>query len=59
MKEIERKACELIVKTSRKELAKQLGIDFRTLISRLDVGGWKKIEEEVINELYDKLIDKK
>lgn len=51
MQEIEKKVFELIVKLTRQKLAKELGIDHRTLKSRIEKGGWLKSEIEIIDRL--------
>jgi len=51
MKELEEKVYNLIGKNGKLKTAKMLEINFRTLTSRLDKGGWTKSEEEKINQL--------
>lgn len=53
MKELEDKVYILMGKHGRVEAAKMIGVSFATLISRLEKGGWKYTEIELINKLSD------
>jgi hypothetical protein len=54
-KDLESKVYELIGRTSKKEVGKLLGIDFRSLEKRLQNGVWKKSEIEIINKEHEKI----
>lgn len=54
-KDLENKVYGLIGRTSRKEFAKLLGIDFRSVEKRLQSGVWKKSEIELINKEHEKV----
>lgn len=51
MKQIEEMVYKIIGKTSKKALAKELGINFNTLASRMKKGGWLNSEIEIIERL--------
>jgi len=51
MKELEDKVYILIGKQGRLKVAEMLGMNFRTLTSRLENGRWKKSEIEAIEKL--------
>jgi len=57
-KELEDKVYSLIGRTSKKEVGKLLGIDFRSLERRLQNGVWKKSEIELINKEYETINEK-
>lgn len=52
MERIEEMVFSIIGKTSKKQLAEELGMTFNTLMSRIVKGGWLKSEIEVIERLY-------
>jgi len=53
MEHIEKIVYEIIGKTSKLKLSKELGITRNTLDSRLKKGGWLKTEIEIIVKLYN------
>jgi len=53
MKEIEKKVYELIGRTSKKQLCKELNITLPTLELRIENGRWKKTEIEIIERLTE------
>lgn len=53
MEKLERMVNEIIGRTSKKSLAKELGISYNTLMSRIEKGGWLKTEIEIIERLIN------
>ena len=51
----ETKAETLLKTFTKKELSEQLGISRPTLYSRIVSGRWKKLEEEKIKQLFNKI----